>query len=189
MIPIPENIRTRLEVVKADISTLKVDAIVNSARADMTEGGYVDQTINRVAGPQLREACFAYVKKEGRCFAGGACMTPAFNLPCRYVIHAVGPMWCGGDEGEEALLIRAYAKSLEIARVNGLRTIAFASISTGFYRYPKRHAARAAIQLAVQCLEMDPNFKKIIFCVYDDENLKIYEDLIADGCSMAQNAL
>ena len=116
-------------------------------------------------------------------------MTPAFNLPCRYVIHAVGPMWCGGDEGEEALLIRAYAKSLEIARVNGLRTIAFASISTGFYCYPKRLAARAAIQLAVQCLEMDPNFEKIIFCVYDDENLKIYEDLIADGCSMAQNAL
>ncbi len=186
MLPIKENIRARLEVVKADITTLKVDAIVNSARADMTEGGVVDQAINRAAGPQLRAACFEYVKREGRCFAGGACMTPAFNLPCRYVIHAVGPMWCGGEEGEEALLIRAYAKSLEIARVHGLKSIAFSSISTGFYQYPKRLAAQAAIQIAVQCLEIDPEFDKIIFCVYDDENLRIYQDLIAEGCREAQ---
>ena len=83
-------------------------------------------------------------------------------------------------------MIRAYAKSLEIARVHGLKTIAFSSISTGFYQYPKRLAAQAAIQIAVQCLEIDPEFDKIIFCVYDDENLRIYQDLIAEGCREAQ---
>ena len=184
MIPIASSLRSRLRIVQGDITTLHVDAIVNSARPDMSEGGRVDQAIHRAAGPELRKACQAYVAREGRCFAGGACMTPGFNLPCRYVIHAVGPMWCGGDEGEEALLTRAYAKSLEIARVHGLKTVAFSAISTGWYGYPKRLAAQTAISVAVECPEMDPLFDEIIFCVEDDNNRMIYEELLAEGLSL-----
>ena len=189
MIPIAPHLRSKIEVVEGDITELAVDAIVNSARADMSEGGVVDKAIHAAAGPLLREACYEYVRREGRCFAGGACMTDAFNLSCRYVIHAVGPMWCGGTQGEEALLARAYAKSLEIARVHGLKTIAFSAISTGVYQYPKKLAAETALSIAVQCLEMDPQFEKIIFSVVDDENRAIYESLIEEGCRMADSQL
>ena len=114
MIPITQNIRRRIEVVMTDITTLKVDAIVNSARSDMSVGGRTDQNVHRAAGPRLRQACSEYISREGRCFAGGAILTPAFDLPCRYVIHAVGPMWCGGGEGEEALLTRSEEHTSEL---------------------------------------------------------------------------
>lgn len=186
MIPITQSIRRRIEVVMTDITTLKVDAIVNSARSDMSVGGRTDQNVHRAAGPRLRQACSEYISREGRCFAGGAILTPAFDLPCRYVIHAVGPMWCGGAEGEEALLTRVYAKALEIARVHGLRSIAFSAISTSSYGYPKELAAQTAISVSVECLEMEPLFERIIFCVNDEENKRIYEKLLDEGCRAAE---
>lgn len=186
MIPITQSIRRRIDVVMTDITTLNVDAIVNSARPDMSPGGWTDLKVHKAAGPKLRQACSEYISREGRCFAGGAILTPAFDLPCRYVVHAVGPMWCGGAEGEEALLTRAYAKALEIARVHGLRSIAFSAISTSSYGYPKELAAQTAISVSVECLEMEPLFERIIFCVNDEENKRIYEKLLDEGCRAAE---
>ena len=112
MIPISEALRKRLRVIKADITTLAVDAIVNSADADLLGGGEVDKAIHRAAGPELRKACRTYVLEQGRCFAGGASLTKAFNLPCRYVIHAVGPSWVGGADASSLRVCTAPAPLL-----------------------------------------------------------------------------
>ncbi|MDO4937678.1 MAG: macro domain-containing protein [Sutterellaceae bacterium] len=186
MIPITDDVASRIQVIKADITTLAVDAVVSSANADLTGGGAVDQAIHHVAGPGLRKACHQYVEQQGRCFAGGASITEGFKLPARYVIHAVGPVWCGGEDGEAALLARCYARSFELARLRNLQTIAFSSISTGQYRFPKDVAALVALHVAVQVLEMDSNFKTVVFCVFDDENKEIYENLIKEGRALAK---
>ncbi len=186
MIPITPEVASRIQVVKADITTLAVDAIVTAANADLTGGGAVDQAVHHVAGPGLRKACHRYVETQGRCFAGGASITEGFNLPAKYVVHAVGPVWCGGEDGEAALLARCYARSFELARLRGLSSIAFSSISTGQYRFPKDVAAMVALHVAVQVLEMESSFKNVVFCVFDDENKEIYEKLIAEGVRMAQ---
>lgn len=181
MIPIFEALRSRLRVIKADITTLNVDAIVNSADADLTGGGEVDKAIHKAAGPELRKACRTYVLEQGRCFAGGASLTESFNLPCRFVIHAVGPTWVGGGDGEVALLARAYARSFELARLHGARTIAFPAIATGQYGFPKPTAAAVALTVAVQVLELEPQFESVTFCTYDDDTRQIYEALIEEG--------
>lgn len=186
MIPITDDVASRIQVIKADITTLAVDAVVSSANADLTGGGAVDQAIHHVAGPGLRKACHQYVEQQGRCFAGGASITEGFKLPARYVIHAVGPVWCGGEDGEAALLARCYARSFELARLRNLQTIAFSSISTGQYHFPKDVAALVALHVAVQVLEMDSNFKTVVFCVFDDENKEIYENLIKEGRALAK---
>ena len=175
MIPISEALRSRLRVIKADITTLTVDAIVNSADADLTGGGEVDKAIHKAAGPELRKACRTYVLEQGRCFAGGASLTESFNLPCRFVIHAVGPTWVGGGDGEVALLARAYARSFELARLHGAHTIAFPAIATGQYGFPKPTAAAVALTVAVQVLELEPQFESVTFCTYDDYTRQIYE--------------
>ena len=181
MIPISEALRKRLRVIKADITTLAVDAIVNSADADLLCGGEVDKAIHRAAGPELRKACRTYVLEQGRCFAGGASLTKAFNLPCRYVIHAVGPSWVGGADGEVALLARAYARSFELARLHGARTIAFPAIATGQYGFPKPTAAAVALSVTVPVLELEPQFDCVTFCAFDEDTKQIYEALIEDG--------
>lgn len=181
MIPISDAVRSRLRVVKADITTLAVDAIVNSADADLLGGGEVDKAVHQAAGPQLRKACRRYVLEQGRCFAGGASLTPAFNLPSRFVIHAVGPTWVGGNDGETALLARAYARSFELARLHGACTIAFPAIATGLYGFPKPIAATVALSVAVQVLELEPLFECVTFCAFDDDTLQIYEAMIEEG--------
>lgn len=170
--------RVRLHIVRADISTLKTDAVVNAANADFSPAGSVDQAIHEKAGTALRTACRQFVGEYGRCFAGGAEITPAFRLPARYVIHAVGPVWCGGGEGEAALLARAYARCMETARIRGLQSIAFSCVSTGLYGYPKREAATVALVVVNECLAGGSTLKDIVFCVYDDENQAAYEELI-----------
>ena len=165
MIPISEALRSRLRVIKADITTLTVDAIVNSADADLTGGGEVDKAIHKAAGPELRKACRTYVLEQGRCFAGGA----------------VGPTWVGGGDGEVALLARAYARSFELARLHGAHTIAFPAIATGQYGFPKPTAAAVALTVAVQVLELEPQFESVTFCTYDDDTRQIYEALIEEG--------
>ena len=134
-------------------------------------GGGVDKAIHKAAGPELRKACRTYVLEQGRCFAGGASLTESFNLPCRFVIHAVGPTWVGGGDGEVALLARAYARSFELARLHGARAIAF----------PKPTAAAVALTVAVQVLELEPQFESVTFCTYDDDTRQIYEALIEEG--------
>lgn len=190
MLPIAPEIARRIEVVKGDITQLAVDAIVTPTDPELTHGGTVDKAVHAAAGPGLRKACDLYVEEQGRCFAGGAFISEAYNLPCRYVIHAVGPAWCGGEEGEGALLARAYARCFELMRLKGLETVAFSSISTDNYLMPYEVGALVALQVTIQVLEFGTNIQKVIFCVLDDENKETYERLIKEGVERyaAENA-
>ncbi len=161
---------SKLKIIHGDITTLQVDAIVNAANTTLLGGGGVDSAIHRVAGPGLLEEC----RSMKGCPTGQAKITSAYNLPCKFVIHAVGPVWKGGDFSEEHLLTSAYQNPLRIASNMKLKTIAFPNLSTGIYSYPKELAAHTAIAAVRRALMDSPSIKKVIFCIYDDENLRIY---------------
>ncbi|MER2562608.1 MAG: O-acetyl-ADP-ribose deacetylase [Myxococcaceae bacterium] len=156
-----------LELIKADITTLDVDAIVNAANAALSGGGGVDQAIHRAAGPELLTACRAL----GRCPPGDAVVTPGFKLKARYVIHAVGPVWDGGEKGEPALLERVYERAFTLAKQNDVRSIAFPAISAGAYRFPPSVAAELALRVMQQ---HESSFERVIACLYDDQLLAEY---------------
>jgi O-acetyl-ADP-ribose deacetylase len=157
-----------IEIVHADIATLEVDAIVNAANPGLRGGGGVDGAIHRAAGAELARASAALAP----CPPGEAVITPGFLLPTRFVIHAVGPMWRGGGDGEPALLRAAYRRALEVAAAEPtIRSIAFPAISTGVYGYPKKPAARVAIEAM---REFEPRFTRIVACLFDTESLEIY---------------
>ncbi len=160
----------RIELIQGDITKLRVDAIVNAANSTLLGGGGVDGAIHRAAGPGLLEEC----RTLNGCPTGDAKITRGYNLPARYVIHAVGPRWKGGDKGEAELLARAYRRSLEVALEHGLKTIAFPNISTGIYGFPKEKAADIAIREVKTFLEQHPGIEKIIFVTFDRENYELY---------------
>ncbi|MCM8791270.1 MAG: O-acetyl-ADP-ribose deacetylase [Candidatus Omnitrophica bacterium] len=161
-----------IEFIKGDITKVKVDAIVNAANTTLLGGGGVDGATHRAAGPGLLEEC----KRLGGCPTGQAKITAGYNLPARYVIHTVGPVWHGGRSGEEGLLESCYRNSLELAAKNGLRTIAFPSISTGAYRFPIEKAAEIAIKTVKTFLRQNPGvFEKIIFVLFSDYDLEVYK--------------
>ncbi|WP_455220676.1 O-acetyl-ADP-ribose deacetylase [Kaarinaea lacus] len=157
-----------LEIIQADITTLQVDAIVNAANSSLLGGGGVDGAIHRAAGPQLLKAC----QSLGGCPAGDAKITPGFNLPAKFVIHTVGPVWHGGKHGESQLLESCYRRSLELALANNVKTIAFPAISTGVYGYPKPDAAKIALKVLK---EYEQHFDRIVACCHSHEDVDIYQ--------------
>ncbi|MDR2535851.1 MAG: O-acetyl-ADP-ribose deacetylase [Treponema sp.] len=165
---------TELEVIQGDITALAVDVIVNAANSTLLGGGGVDGAIHRAAGPELLAECQNIAERHGGCPAGEAVITGAYKLPCKRVIHTVGPIWRGGGAREPELLGSCYRKSLILAQKEGLESIAFPNISTGVYGYPKTLAVKTAVQTVKAALPAIPGIKRILFVCFDQENYALY---------------
>lgn len=165
---------TQLRALRADITTLSVDAIVNAANSSLLGGGGVDGAIHRAAGPELLAAC----RLLGGCPTGDARLTAGYRLKAKYVVHAVGPVWRGGDQGEAELLASCYRRSIELASAKGARALAFPSISTGIYGYPVGLAASVALGAVRSALIEHPLIEEIIFCCFSAADLAVYQSLL-----------
>jgi len=165
-----------LEAILGDITKLEVDAIVNAANRSLLGGGGVDGTIHRAAGPQLLEEC----RTLGGCDTGDAKATRGYQLPAKYVIHAVGPIWAGGQRKESQLLCRCYSRSLEIAHDLGLKSIGFPCISTGIYHYPKTDAAHIAVETVRKTFVKFSKIEKVVFVCFNEDDYDIYRSLLPE---------
>jgi len=166
----------RIEVVTADITTLEVDVIVNAANASLLGGGGVDGAIHRAAGPELLEEC----RTLGGAKTGEVKITRGYRLPARYVAHAVGPVWHGGNRGEPELLASCYARSLELAQSVDARSIAFPAISTGVYRYPINEAAGIAVRTVASHLAGSPMPERVILCCFSAKDAEVYDRVVTE---------
>lgn len=171
----------RIAIVEDDITALDVDAIVNAANTMLAPGGGVDGAIHRAAGPELREACLTL----GGCETGEAKITPGFRLPARYVIHTVGPIWGGGERGEDRLLGSCYRNSLALAHHHGLASIAYPAISTGAYGFPPDRAARIALLTMLDALAEASAIERVVFCCFGADSRKHHEAAFAAAARKA----
>lgn len=170
----------RVEIIKGDITQINVDAIVNAANSSLMGGGGVDGAIHRAGGPGILEECRKIVATQGECETGQAVITTGGNLPAKFVIHTVGPIWSTGKNQEDCLLADCYRNSLHLALENGCKSVAFPNISTGAYGFPKDLAAKIAVSTIKYCLQQHGEFEKIIFVCFDQENFDLMQkELIA----------
>jgi O-acetyl-ADP-ribose deacetylase len=168
-------IKEKIQLIKGDITKLRVDAIVNAANTSLLGGGGVDGAVHRAAGPELLEEC----KTLGGCVTGQAKLTKGYRLSAKYVIHAVGPVWRGGSKGEHKLLALCYMSSLKLAHEHKIKTIAFPAISCGIYGYPISQAAMIAVKESSHFLESHPEVETVIFVCFDEAVYQAYQYAIA----------
>lgn len=167
----------RVEIIQGDITKLRAEAIVNAANSSLLGGGGVDGAIHRAGGPAILEECKKIILKQGRCSPGEAVITTGGNLPAKFVIHTVGPVWNGGKNNEAEKLANCYKNSLALAVEHNLASIAFPNISTGIYGYPKEEAANIALKTTHEFLKTNATIMKIYFVCFDEENFHIYISL------------
>ena len=165
-----------MEIILGDITKLEVDAIVNAANTSLLGGSGVDGAIHRAAGSELVDEC----RSLGGCKIGDAKLTKGYRLSARFIIHTVGPVWRGGNDGEPELLRSCYRKCMQIAADKEFDTLAFPCISTGIYRYPKALAAEVAVKICSEQLQKNGRPQRVIFCCYDQENYGIYERILSE---------
>lgn len=167
---------TLLEVIVADITTLSVDAIVNAANTSLLGGGGVDGAIHRRAGPELLAEC----RTLGGCATGDAKLTAGYRLPARHVIHAVGPVWHGGGQNEDAMLAACYRRAIAIAQQHQFASLAFPAISTGVYAFPAARAARLAVATSCESLAAGTSIKRLIFCCFSESGARLHEAALTE---------
>ena len=168
-------LQDRIAIVQGDITKLQVDAIVNAANNALLGGGGVDGAIHRAAGPGLLEEC----RTLGGCETGQAKITRGHNLPAKWVIHTVGPVWQGGEQGEDELLAKCYRNSLALAQQYSLKTIAFPAISTGVYAFPGERATRIAVTQVRRFLEGDASLEKVVLVSFSYQAYQCYQTVVA----------
>lgn len=168
----------KIELIKGDITEIKVDVIVNAANTSLLGGGGVDGAIHRKGGKAILEDCIKIRNRQGNCKVGESVITTAGNLPANYVIHTVGPVWNKGTKNEAEKLRNCYIGSLKLAEKNQSRSVAFPNISTGIYRYPKNLAAEVAIEAVKDYEKSAEVIEKVIFVCFDHDNYKIYQSLL-----------
>jgi len=168
----------KILIIQGDITKQNVDAIVNAANSSLMGGGGVDGAIHRAGGPSILEDCRKIIAKQGSCKTGEAVITTAGNLPARFVIHTVGPVWNNGNNKEAEKLANCYSNSLQLAVENNLSSIAFPNISTGIYGYPKNEAAVIAIKNVSAFIQNDSTLQQVYFVCFDEENYSLYQQII-----------
>lgn len=164
-----------IRALQGDITTLPVDVIVNAANSSLLGGGGVDGAIHRAAGPDLLKEC----RSLNGCETGDAKVTKGYELPAKYIIHTVGPVWHGGKQGEAQALASCYRRSMELTQALKLKTMAFPCISTGVYRFPQFQAATIAVQTVQHFMAQPSSIEEVVFCCFLTEDLRIYEQLLS----------